>query len=245
MIDDATWLAVKDQLSTVGAAASVRSDTTSAVREDGFGRVHHIICCDFKQLPPATSRPPFIAADPAVLTTFSFRTLKQNRRLAVGSDPDHQCRLDAFHDVLETIAHGRVTPAVRRFFCTAYVRGAGITPDSVPFEGHTAVAAKRRYRDRWNAAVLKRSAKLHGRAQKVKAVFLARGTQDQYARDEAAADIRRSVRSQCLTTLPLAGQWLDDPPLPRAQRPHSMRGMLVANDSVEHGFANGTLGRLT
>ena len=43
MIDDATWLAVKDQLSTVGGAASVRSDVTSPVREDGFGRVHHII----------------------------------------------------------------------------------------------------------------------------------------------------------------------------------------------------------
>ena len=107
------------------------------------------------------------------------------------------------------------------------------------------MTSKRRFRDRWNAAVLKRSSKVHARAQKVKAVFLARGTQAQYVRDEAAADIRRSVRSQSLTTVHLAGQWLGDPPLRGAQRPHCMRAMLVANESVENGFANGTLGRVT
>ena len=207
MIDDATWLDVKGQLSNVGVVACADSDARHVPPDDGFGRVHHIICCDFKQLPPATSRPPFVAADLSVLETFAFRTLAQNRRLVVGDDPEHQRSLDSFHDTLEAIAHGRATAEVRRFFCKAYVRGAGVAPDSVPLEDHTAVTSKRRFRDRWNAAVLKRSAKLHERTQKVKAVFLARGTQQQYVRDEAAADIRRSVRSQCLTALQLAGQY--------------------------------------
>ena len=182
---------------------------------DEFGNVHHIICCDFKQLPPATSRPPFIASDPAVLATFDFRALKENRRLAVGTDVSHQRSLDAFHTTLERIARGDAGAAVRRFFVEAYARGAGVTAATVPFEGHTAVTAKRRYRDRWNAEVLKRSGKTHRRSQKIKAVFLARGTQDQYIRDEAAADIRRCVRSQAPTTLPLAGQWLAGPPRAR------------------------------
>ena len=157
---------------------------------DEFGNVHHIICCDFKQLPPATSRPPFIASDPGVLTTFDFRVLKQNRRLAVGADVSHQRSLDTFHKTLERIAHGDAGAAVRQFFVNAYVRGAGVTAATVPFEDHTDVTSKRRYRDRWNAEVLKRSGKTHGRSQKVKAVFIARGTQDQYIRDQAATDIR-------------------------------------------------------
>ena len=134
---------------------------------DEFGNVHHIICCDFKQLPPATSRPPFIASDPAVLATFDFRALKENRRLAVGTDVSHQRSLDAFHTTLERIARGDAGAAVRRFFVEAYARGAGVTAATVPFEDHTAVTAKRRYRDRWNAEVLKRSGKTHTAAPKI------------------------------------------------------------------------------
>ena len=114
----------------------------------------------------------------------------------------------------------------------------------MPFEGHTAVSSKRRYRDRWNNEVLRRSAKAHGRSQKVKAVFVTGGTRDQYVRDEAAADIRRCVRSQAPTTLRLAGQWKDDEPVHGQTRPHCMRAMLVSNENVENGFANGSTGRI-
>ena len=44
-----------------------------------------------------------------------------------------------------------------------------------------------------------------------------------WIRDNAARAIRRTVRLQSLTTLRLAGQWLDDPPLIDEPRPHCMR----------------------
>ena len=104
--------------------------------------------------------------------------------------------------------------------------------------------AKRRYRDRWNGKVLTRIGKRYGLSLRVKAVFLARGSQKQWVRDVAAREIRRTVRSQCLTTLRLAGQWLQDPPVRPEKKPHCMRVMLVANLDVEHGHANGATGRL-
>ena len=229
MIDDATWLAIKDQLTTVGAVGAVARGEEWPPGDD-FGSAHQIICCDFKQLPPATSRPPFIASDPSVLTQFEFRVLRENRRLTRSEDPTHQASLDAFHATLEDMAGGTATPAVRQFLVEAYVRGASRTQESVPFEGYTAVFGKRRYRDRWNTGIAKRSAATHGRSQKIKAVFIARGTQTQYIRETAAAEIRRSVRSQALTTLRLAGQWLADPPARGLARPHCMRAMLVSNE---------------
>ena len=119
-----------------------------------------------------------------------------------------------------------------------------MTQRKVPFEGSTACFTKRRYRDGWNRKVLERSAVVHKRALNVKAVFAAHGTKSQWIGDTAAAQIRRTVRSQCLVHLRLAGQWLDDPPVNGAQRPHCMRAMLVANIDVPNGFANGALGRL-
>ena len=69
------------------------------------------------------------------------------------------------------------------------------------------------------------------------------GSDKQWIREEAAAEIRRTVRSQSLTTLRLAGQWFEDPPIAPAKRPHWMRVMLVANIDVPNAFANGALGR--
>ena len=43
MIDDATWRAVKDQLTTVGAVARATMDTGGMPPGDGFGNVHHIM----------------------------------------------------------------------------------------------------------------------------------------------------------------------------------------------------------
>ena len=58
------------------------------------------------------------------------------------------------------------------------------------------------------------------------------------------AKIIRRVRSQCLTSLVLAGQWPKDPPWPGEERPHLMRVMLVANIDPANRFANGATGRL-
>ena len=86
---------------------------------------------------------------------------------------------------------------------------------------------------------------LHQRSLKVKAAFAPRGVHSQWIRESATADIRRAVRSQSLTQLHLAGQWLEDPPLRRAAKPYCMRAMLVANVDVANGFANGSMGRAT
>ena len=59
---------------------------------------------DLKQLPPATSNPPFIAGDIEFHQAFQFRVLRQNRRLAVGSNEEEQQALDTFHGVLEDVA---------------------------------------------------------------------------------------------------------------------------------------------
>ena len=140
---------------------------------------------------------------------------------------------------------GRITPAVRAFFLDAYVRGDMTSQRNVPFEGPTACFTKRRYRDRWNTAIAKRSRAVHKRALTVKTVFITRGTEKHYIRESASATIARTVRSQALVTLNLAGQHLGDPPTHDSERPHCMRAMLVANTDVTHGFANGAIGRVT
>ena len=53
--------------------------------------------------------------------------------------------------------------------------------------------------------MLQRSAAVHGRSLRVKAVFATRGTEKQWIRETAAAEIRRSVRSQAPAILRLAG----------------------------------------
>ena len=118
---------------------------------------------DLKQLPPATSNPPFIAGDPEFLTVFGFRVLRQNRRLAVGSNEEEQQALDTFHGVLEDVAHGKPTPRVREALVAAYARGAQQNQETVGFESSTACVAKRRYRDRWTGKVLTRIGKRYGR----------------------------------------------------------------------------------
>ena len=177
MIDDGTWLAFKDQLTTVAETPLQEPGYKPHPTKDEFGAVHLVLCCDYKQLPPATSRPPFIAADSAVLKKFRFRMLRQNRRLATSPDPAQQRRQEAFHTTLEDIAHGRASEGAREFAVEAYVRGAGKNQSNVGFEESTACFTKRRYRDTWNRKVLERSEKQHLRALRVKAVFATRGTE--------------------------------------------------------------------
>ena len=82
MIDDVTWSCVKDQLTSVGAVAGAAEGGETWPAGDAFGRVHHIICMDLKQLPPATSRPPFLAGDHSVFENSQLRVLEQQKRLS-------------------------------------------------------------------------------------------------------------------------------------------------------------------
>ena len=216
---------------------------------DEIGNTHLIIFTDFKQLPPATGRPPFIAGDEAIRRKFEFRVLRQNRRVAAAGEGDaaKQAELDEFHFILDDIAHGRETPRVRRFLIDAYVRGAAkklATAQAVPLEGPTAVFSRRKFRDRWNRGVLSRIAK-RGRVLKVKGSFKAKGSRAAWFRSaQNLAKIKRKVKGQFLPELRLAGQWANDPPWEGEERPHLMRAMLVANMETGARFANGAQGRV-
>ena len=91
-----------------------------------------------RQLPPATSRAPFIVM-PLVHGTFDFRVLRQNRRVV--HDEARRDEIENFHEVLKDISLCRATDAVRKFLINAYVKGATIgSAEHSPLEGNTAAA---------------------------------------------------------------------------------------------------------
>jgi hypothetical protein len=246
MLDDFIWKAIKDQLSSTGHRSLAEHDLENSKhpRRDDFGRVHILLSGDLKQLPPATGRPPMIGTDFDLLRRFTFRVLRQNRRLAPASDPEKQKDLDDFHQVLEDISMGNCTTLARKHIVAAYVRGAKKNALRVPIERGTACFSKRSFRDRWNKIISARAAKKYGRSLKIKAAYVSATHRDTALQGRTVENIRRVVRSQSLDTLHLAGQWQTDDPLPRQRQPYFMRAMLVANIDVENRFANGTQGRI-
>ena len=150
-------------------------------KADQFGCAHVILFGDFKQLPPATSKArdashttlwgaggmgggalssqaPFIVL-PYVIGTFEFRVLRQNRRVVKSGDVDRTAELEKFHRVLNDISWGVASEDVRSFIVESYARGASSNcAEQTPFEGSTGVFTKRRYRDRFNRKMVKRSA---------------------------------------------------------------------------------------
>ena len=201
--------------------------------------MHVVLFGDFKQLPPATSKAPFIV-DPSVTNNFTFRVLRENRRVC--RDVARAQELEGFHQVLTDISWGRATPLVRNFIVQAYVRGAEVgCAERVGFDGSTSVFTKRRYRDRWNRTVVRRVAKGHNHTLKVKGKCRPRGARGQFYSDSKVQFLRRRARTQALFNLLLAGDFhsaSETKDLP--MRPHMMRVMLVSNLAVDQRFANGT-----
>ena len=160
MLDTDAWNAICTILSTVDH--SRRPDVQSS---DTFGSLHVILFGDFKQLPPATSLPPFIV-NPDVYGTFDFRVLQQNRRIVAGTE-DRAGELHNFHQVLNDISWGIDSDAVRDFIIDCYVRGAACgEAGKCDYDGSTAIFTKRRYRDAWNRIIVRRCAKDHNHSLK-------------------------------------------------------------------------------
>ena len=170
---------------------------------------NHALCpncniLDFKQLPPASSRAPFIV-HPQVVRHFDFRCLRENRRVV--QDESRRAELDCFHTVLTDISHGVASNEVRDFMIAAYVRGYQIaTAEHVDFEGSTAVFTRRRYRDKWNRTVVRRVSKKHNHSIKIKACVRPRGVRSQqWYPAQRVAHLRKKCRTQSLWNLHLAG----------------------------------------
>ena len=98
MIDVDCWSAVAQAFSVI--------DHTKRPHDrsgDAFGELHVLLFGDFKQLPPATSKPPFIMLD-TVYKTFDFRVLRENRRVTVNAERASES--ETFHAVLSDVAMG-------------------------------------------------------------------------------------------------------------------------------------------
>ena len=239
MLDTACWSSVEEVLSIID-----HSKRPAAKDDSSFGDLHVVLFGDFKQLPPATSRGPFIIL-PSVYESFDFLVLRQNRR--VTSDPARALELEAFHAVLSDVSEGRPTEAVKRFLVEAYVRGAlDGCAEKAAVEGTTAIFTKRRFRDAWNRTVVRRIGRVHNHFLKIRARVRARGARGQNWLSEARTEqLRRQARTQALWNLTLAGDFheaLEVKPL--SPKPHLMRVMLISNVAVDQRFANGTQGRL-
>ena len=165
MMDHHIFTAVLSVLSDADAVRRGGTGRSGGQQSDPIGDVHLILCGDFKQLPPATGKAPFIVL-PRV-QGWEFRVLRQNRRVV--QDEARRDEIEQFHEILAGISMCEATQVVRDFIVAAYVRGASIgTAEHTPLEGNTAVFTKRRYRDAWNRCVTRRISKSHNHAVKIK-----------------------------------------------------------------------------
>ena len=199
---------------------------------------------DFKQLPPATTQPPFICLR-SVYTTFDFRVLRENRRVRLGEA--RAAESNDFHAALGDIAWGCTTERVKKLVIEAYVRGARVgCAEKAALEGSTSVFTKRRYRDRWNRTLVRNIAKTRNHTLKVKGRVRSRGARgNAWFSDGRTQMARRRSRTQALWNLHIAGDWHPHfENMSAVAKPHMMRAMLVSNLDVEQRFANGTQGRL-
>ena len=239
MIDVDCWNAVAQAFSVI--------DHTKRPQErggDAFGELHVLLFGDFKQLPPATSKPPFIMLD-TVYNSFDFRVLRENRRVTV--DAERASESEEFHAVLSDVAVGDPTERVKKFVIEAYVRGASVgCAENTDFDGSTSVFTKRRYRDRWNRTLVRRIAKTRNHTLKVKGRVRSRGARGNgWFNERRTHLVRRNARTQSLFLLHMAGDWHPEHEITNpSPRPHMMRTMLVSNLAVQERFANGTQGRL-
>eukprot|EP00973_Karenia_brevis_P020931 2878410-Karenia_brevis.AAC.1 len=140
MIDVDAWLAMSELYSLADHSRRLDAQADG----DPFGNIALVLLGDFMQLPPATSKLPFIAVL-WVVERFSLRVLRQNRRVVIG-DTSRKAELEEFQQVLHDLSYGRATDRVSRFIVQCYVRGATVGyAERAELEGSTVVATKKRF----------------------------------------------------------------------------------------------------
>ena len=201
-----------------------------------FGYRDILLGGDLRQLPPASGSMPYWAAD-VFYEDFEIYVLAEDRR--------HERDIET-QSIKELVAWGGLDDAesrdpettwpvysrVQKFILDGYVRGWGLTGADVDVDVGTALFPKRADVRRWNNACVKQIEQQH--QETCEAV-------DVYGYDPRAAHgtdtlTARSVRMSGLQTpqkLTL-----------RTCTKHRMRLMLLANQNVQHGWANGTHVRL-
>jgi len=102
MIDEPAWNTIASLLSMIDH--SRRPNDTNA---SPLGNIHILLFGDFKQLPPATSKAPFIRL-PFVRNEFEFRVLRQNRRVVKADGESRREEIENFHQVLIDVSMGLV-----------------------------------------------------------------------------------------------------------------------------------------
>ena len=224
-------------------------DVWSMIQDLSQGIKHIILFGDFKQLPPASSRPPFIIS-PSVFEQFDFRVLRQNRRVVSGSG-SKAAEIENFHGVLEDLSVGKASQRLMDFIVEAYVKGARCGCAALTeFEASTSVFSLRRYRDKWNREVIDRLAKQHAHSIRINGRVRAQGAMGtDWFSDRSAERARRSSRPQSSWKLRLAGDWHwsyeTSYTSNSSSKRHLMRVMLLSNLNTEQRFASGTQGRVT
>jgi hypothetical protein len=100
MMDHHIFAAVLSVLSDADAVRRSGTGRSGGQQSDPIGDVHLILCGDFKQLPPATGKAPFIVL-PRV-QGWEFRVLRQNRRVV--QDEARRDEIEQFHEILQGIS---------------------------------------------------------------------------------------------------------------------------------------------
>ena len=73
------------------------------------------------------------------------------------NDSSREAAIQEFHTVLSDVSYGHCTESVKKFIVQSYVRGARFgSTESCPLEKVTSVFTKRRYRDAWNRALMRK-----------------------------------------------------------------------------------------
>ena len=134
-----------------------------------FGYRHVLVFGDLRQLPPASSNPPFWASE-TFQTYFEIFTLREDRRHERDAEMRTLKELIAWGGCEHTTSLSNDTgwkeqwPVDRRLvdaFCDMTLQGLGLSGENIDLEVGTAVFATHAQKDRWNDGYVSQIEKLY------------------------------------------------------------------------------------